>query len=58
MSSPALTVSAEADLADAARRMEQERVHRLVVVALDGETPIGVISTSDLVRGMLEEVGA
>ena len=58
MSTPALTVSAEADLADAAHRMEQERVHRLVVVALDGETPIGVISTSDLVRGMLEEVGA
>lgn len=55
MSSPALTISAGADVNDAAARMEQERVHRLVVVDLDGETPIGVLSTSDLVRGMLQE---
>lgn len=58
MSSPALTIAADANLADAARLMERERVHRLVVVGLDGETPSGVLSTSDLVRGMLEEVGA
>lgn len=58
MSSPPLTVSAEAELADAAGRMERARVHRLVVVGIDGETPIGVLSTSDLVRGMLEEVRA
>ncbi|HSK92907.1 MAG TPA: CBS domain-containing protein [Candidatus Angelobacter sp.] len=55
MSSPALTVKADADLAQAAQLMERERVHRLVVVGLDGETPIGVLSTSDLVRGMLAE---
>lgn len=58
MSSPALTIAADADLAEAARLMERERVHRLVVVGMDGSTPSGILSTSDLVRGMLEEVGA
>jgi CBS domain-containing protein len=58
MTSPALTVDADADLSDAALLMERERVHRLVVVATDGRTPIGVLSTTDLVHGMLEEVRA
>jgi CBS domain-containing protein len=58
MSSPALTIGADADLGEAATRMELERVHRLVVVAPDGRTPIGVLSTTDLVHGMLEEVRA
>jgi len=56
MTSPAMTIEAEADVAYAAMRMEQERVHRLVVIGADGSTPIGVISTSDLVRSMLNEV--
>lgn len=56
MTSPAMTIEAEADVASAAMRMEQERVHRLVVIGADGSTPIGVISTSDLVRSMLNEV--
>lgn len=56
MSSPALTVHRSMPLADAARKMERHHVHRLVVVA-DGDEalPIGVISTSDLVRAMAEE---
>lgn len=58
MSSPALTISADASVEEAAHRMEHERVHRLVVVGPDGDTPIGIISTTDLVHGMLEEVGA
>lgn len=58
MTSPALTVDAGADIADAALLMERERVHRLVVVSNDGRTPIGVLSTTDLVHGMLEEVRA
>ena len=32
--------------------MEEHRIHRLVVTAADGETPIGVLSVSDLVRSM------
>jgi CBS domain-containing protein len=58
MTSPALTVGVEAEVSDAASLMERERVHRLVVVATDGRTPIGVLSTTDLVHGMLEEVRA
>jgi CBS domain-containing protein len=58
MTSPALTIPAEAGIADAAARMERERVHRLIVVGPDGQTPIGVISTTDLVHAMVAEVGA
>jgi CBS domain-containing protein len=40
-------------LAIAARKMERNHVHRLVVVADNDESlPIGVISASDLVRAM------
>jgi CBS domain-containing protein len=58
MTSPALTITADADVAEAARLMEHERVHRLVVVDADGVTPIGIVSTTDLVHAMLEEVPA
>jgi CBS domain-containing protein len=58
MSSPAVTVHRSAPLADAARKMERLHVHRLVVVADEDEAlPIGVVSTSDLVRAMAEETG-
>jgi CBS domain-containing protein len=53
MSTPAKTISATALLTDAARLMSAERIHRLVVV--DGrQTPIGVISESDIVREIAE----
>jgi CBS domain-containing protein len=53
MTSPALTVHRDQPLAIAARKMERNHVHRLVVVADNDETfPIGVLSTSDLVRAM------
>jgi len=53
MSSPALTIRMSASLEAAAVRMERDRVHRLVVVADDDpDTPIGVISTSDVVRAL------
>jgi CBS domain-containing protein len=56
MSSPALTVKRSTPLDVAARRMERNRVHRLVVVAdLDPNLAIGVISTSDLVRALAQE---
>ncbi len=35
-------------LAEAARRLERHGIHRLVIVAPDGTTPIGVVSISDL----------
>ena len=49
MTKPALTISVTATLEDAARVMEERRVHRLVVTNA-AATPIGIISTSDLVR--------
>jgi len=49
MTSPALTVRTDEPLLVAARRMEANRIHRLVVIAPDGEHPVGVISTLDLV---------
>ena len=55
LSSPALTVGAHTSLADAASLMDANDVHRLVVVDDDGETPIGVLSATDLVRAMAEE---
>ena len=52
MTKPALTISATARLEEAARTMEEHRVHRLVVTDA-AATPIGIISTSDLVRSWL-----
>ena len=52
MTKPALTISATASLQEAAKMMEQHRVHRLVVTSV-AATPIGIISTSDLVRSWL-----
>lgn len=54
MTKPALTISATAAIEDAARVMDERRVHRLVVT--DGAaTPIGIISASDLVRSWLKQ---
>ena len=56
MSSPALTIRMSASLEAAAIRMERDHVHRLVVVADDDPTmPIGVISTSDVVRALARD---
>jgi CBS domain-containing protein len=53
MSRPALTVAADTTVREAAQRMEELGVHRLVVVEDDGETPIGVLSATDVVRAMV-----
>jgi CBS domain-containing protein len=52
MTKPALTIAATASLEEAAKEMEERRVHRLVVTDA-AATPIGIISTSDLVRSWL-----
>jgi len=52
MTKPALTIDSTASLEEAARAMEQSRVHRLVVVDA-AATPIGIISTSDLFRSFV-----
>jgi CBS domain-containing protein len=48
MTSPALTVPLTTALGEAARRMRDARVHRLVAVDDDGQ-PVGVLSATDFV---------
>lgn len=52
MHSPALTADRSMSLEEAAQIMEHAHVHRLVVVDDDQATPVGVISTTDLVRAL------
>ena len=54
MTRPAVAVTPDVSLEDAARLMEAQRIHRLVVTAADGVTPIGILSVSDLVHAMGE----
>ena len=56
MTSPALAVRVSTPLVSAARDMEAAHVHRLVVVDDDDPTlPIGIISTTDIVRTFAED---
>jgi CBS domain-containing protein len=50
MHAPVLTADVAMPLEEAVRLMEHAHVHRLVVVGEDQRSPIGVMSTSDLVR--------
>ena len=50
MHAPVLTADAGMSVEEAAALMERAHVHRLVVVGDDQLRPIGVLSTSDLVR--------
>jgi CBS domain-containing protein len=58
MTSPAVAVTANTAVDDAAALMERLHIHRLVVTATDGATPIGVLSVTDIVRAMAERVTA
>jgi CBS domain-containing protein len=57
MTTPVVTCEAEVTLTDAAELMISREVHRLVVVEPSGEreTPIGVVSTADIVAEMAQE---
>jgi CBS domain-containing protein len=51
MTSPAVVIHRSESIETAARLMERQRIHRLVVVADDDDTlPIGVFSATDLVH--------
>jgi CBS domain-containing protein len=53
MTRPAFTVQQSTTLEEAARLMTEQKIHRLVVVDAEDE-PVGVVSSSDLVRAMAE----
>jgi CBS domain-containing protein len=55
MHTPVLTADRTMSLEEAAVMMERAHVHRLVVVGDDQQTPVGIISTSDIVRAMVGE---
>ena len=55
MHTPVLTADRGMRLEEAATLMERAHVHRLVVVAEDQQTPVGIISTSDIVRAIVGE---
>ena len=56
MTSPAITVHRSTPLLAAARRMEEEHIHRLVVVEDGDETnPVGVLSMTDLIHALAAE---
>jgi len=52
MHTPVITADAGMGLEEAAKVMEHAHVHRLVVVDENQARPIGVISTSDLIRAL------
>jgi CBS domain-containing protein len=56
MTSPAITIHRSTPLIVAARKMEQHKIHRLVVVE-DGDetTPIGLLSMTDLIHALAAE---
>jgi CBS domain-containing protein len=54
MTQPAVTIPSSAAIDEAAELMERLRINRLVVVGSDGETPIGLLSVTDLVHSMAE----
>jgi CBS domain-containing protein len=53
MSQPAVTVTPGMDLTEAAQILEWRQIHRVVVVDKDGRTPIGILSVTDLMEGLL-----
>lgn len=52
MRQQAITVTIDTTVEQAVRLMDSHHVHRLVVVGDDGESPIGILSATDLVRSM------
>jgi CBS domain-containing protein len=52
MHAPALTADRSMTLEEAAQMMERAHVHRLVVVDEDQLAPIGIVSTTDLIRAL------
>lgn len=53
MTQGTIRVSALAPIREAARLMTDKKIHRLLV--MDGERVLGILSSLDLVRGLLDE---
>ncbi len=55
MTTPAVIVSPDAGIAEAAMLMEGNHVHRLVVAGPD-RRPLGIVSVGDLLRAIVSEL--
>ncbi len=51
MTQGVITISEDAPVREAAEKMLQSHIHRLLVVGEDG-TPLGILSTTDIIRDM------
>jgi CBS domain-containing protein len=52
MTSPAVTCRPDCPVAEAVQMMETRHIHRVIVVDEGGTKPIGVFSTSDVIRAL------
>jgi CBS domain-containing protein len=52
MTSPGITARVDTGLREAAELMERHRIHRLIILDEDGHAPVGIFSTTDLVRAL------
>lgn len=50
MTAPAVTCSPDCPVSEAIQTMETRHIHRLIVVDESGYRPIGIFSTSDVIR--------
>jgi len=53
MSRPAVTISEDADIEDAASLMLSKKIARLPVMR--GDTLVGIVARSDIIRGIARE---
>lgn len=51
MTKGVITISKDAPVSEAARKMLESRIHRLLVVDASGK-PLGILSTTDIIRDM------
>jgi predicted transcriptional regulator len=51
MTSKVISISEDATVGEAARKLLESHIHRLLVVS-EGGTPLGILSTTDIVREM------
>lgn len=59
MSQPVVSIAADASVRQAARLMQERKVHRVVVTAREGEKlkPVGILSVTDLAKHAGEPTG-
>ena len=56
MHSPVVTVAADEPLADAAKRMVENRIGGLPVLGVDGQI-VGILTETDLHRALIDQLG-